>query len=211
MKMNAKSILTATLSALTSVGIAYAAKADTVAAHCDIYAPGDNYPTLSRNCTFSQRQGFIDVRLDSGRVFDFSPVGDQPGNFVDAEGNAVYRQAGLGTDGQIFLLSDGAKLYVYWDTSSAYGQPPARVVEPRVATLTARNAGAQINLRTEPTIYSRANGYGLPEDEVHIIECVIDQDTVGSDLNWCRVQFLQSGAIGWVRSDFIIFPSDGSL
>ena len=209
--MQVRSILTATITALTSVGIAFAAKADTVAAHCDIYAPGDSYPSLSHNCTFSQRQGFIDVRLDSGRVFDFSPVGDRPGNFVDENGKAVYRQAGLGTDGQIFLLPDGAKLYVYWDTSSSYGQPPALVANPRVATLTTRDARTQINLRTAPTVYSRANGYGLPKDEIHILECVIDQDTVGSELNWCRVRFLQSGAIGWIRSDFIIFPSDGSL
>jgi hypothetical protein len=209
--MRVRTILTATVAALTSVGISFAAKADTVAAHCDIYAPGDSYPSLSHNCTFSQRQGFIDVRLDSGRVFDFSPVGDQPGNFVDENGDAVYRQAGLGPDGQIFLLPDGAKLYVYWDTSSSYGQQPAVLSNTTVATLIAREAGSQINLRTDPTVYSRANGYGLAGDQVNIRECVIDQDTVGSDLNWCRVQFLQSGAIGWIRSDFISFPSEGDL
>ncbi|MEB3212246.1 MAG: SH3 domain-containing protein [Leptolyngbyaceae bacterium] len=207
--MKIKSALIATATALTSIGIAFTAKADTVAAHCDIYAPGDSYPSLSHNCTFSQRQGFVDIRLDSGREYDFRPVGDQPGNFVDENGNAVYRQAGLGTDGQIFQLPDGSKLYVYWDTSSSYGRQPAQVVNARVATLMARETGAQINLRTSPTIYSRANGYGLAGDQVNILECVQDSDTVGSDLNWCRVQFLQSGAIGWIRSDFIIFPSDG--
>ena len=207
--MRVRTILTATVAALTSVGISFAAKADTVAAHCDIYAPGDSYPSLSHNCTFSQRQGFVGVQLDSGRRYDFSPVGDQPGNFVDENGSAVYRQAGLGTDGQIFQLPDGAKLYVYWDTSSSYGRQPAQVVGTRVATLSARDAGAQINLRTSPTVYSRANGYGLAGDQVNILECVLDQDTVGSSLNWCQVQFLQSGAIGWIRSDFIIFPSDG--
>lgn len=207
--MKIKTALLAAATVLTSVGVAAVAKADTVAAHCDIYAPGDSYPSLSRNCTFSQRQGFINVALSSGRVFDFSPVGDQPGNFVDENGNAVYRQAGLGTDGQIFLLPDGARLYVYWDTSSSYGNQPAQTSGARVATLTARDAEAQINLRTSPTIYSRANGYGLVGDQVNILQCVVDQDTVGSTLNWCEVQFLQSGAIGWIRSDFIIFPSDG--
>lgn len=207
--MKLKSLLISAATSIATLGIGLTAQADTVAAHCDIYAPGDSYPSLSHNCTFSQRQGFVGVQLDSGRRYDFSPVGDQPGNFVDENGNAVYRQAGLGTDGQIFLLPDGAKLYVYWDTSSSYGHQPAQVSNARVATLTASDAGAQINLRTSPTVYSRANGYGLAGDQVNILECVLDQDTVGSDLNWCRVQFLQSGAIGWIRSDFIIFPSDG--
>jgi hypothetical protein len=207
--MKLKSLLISAATSIATLVIGMTAQADTVAAHCDIYAPGDSYPSLSHNCTFSQRQGFVDIRLDSGREYDFRPVGDQPGNFVDENGNAVYRQAGLGTDGQIFLLPDGAKLYVYWDTSSSYGNRPAQVTNTRVATLSARDAGAQINLRTAPTVYSRANGYGLAGDQVNILECVMDQDTVGSDLNWCRVQFLQSGAIGWIRSDFIIFPSDG--
>ena len=84
---------------IATLGIGLAAQADTVPAHCDIYAPSDSYPSLSHNCTFSQRQGFIDIQLDSGRLYDFKPVGDQPGNFVDKNGSAVYRQAGLGTDG----------------------------------------------------------------------------------------------------------------
>lgn len=209
--MKFQTFLISTATSIATLGIGLPAPADTAPARCDIYAPGDSYPSPSQNCTFSQRQGFIDVRLDSGHVFDFSPVGDQPGNFVDENGNAVYRQAGLGNEGQIFLLPDGAKLYVYWDTNRSYGRRPVQESATHVATLRTRNAGAQINLRTAPTVYSRANGYGLGGDQVDILECVLDHDTVDSDLNWCRVQFLQSGAIGWIRSDFIIFASDGRL
>ncbi len=89
-------------------------------------------------------------------------------------------------------------------------KPFVRSVKKHLRAIS-RDDGARINLRTEPTVYSRANGYGLAGDQVDILECVLDHDTVGSDLNWCQVQFLQSGAIGWIRSDFIIFPSDGRL
>jgi len=77
------------------------------------------------------------------------------------------------------------------------------------ATLTARDPGAQINLRTQPTIRSSAPSYGLAGDRVEILQCVEDRDTPGSDLNWCQVRFPRSGAIGWVRSDFIIFEDGG--
>ncbi len=79
----------------------------------------------------------------------------------------------------------------------------------RVVTLTAQDRGTHINLRSQPTVRSRAIGYGLPGDQVSLLECVQDTDTRGSDLNWCRVRFPRSGAVGWIRSDFIIFSDDG--
>jgi hypothetical protein len=100
-------------------------------------------------------------------------------------------------------------MYVYWDDSSSYGSAPVQTYGQRVGTLTAYDRASQINVRSEPTIYSYAHSYGLAGDQVEILQCVQDTDTAGSDLNWCEVQFLSSGAIGWVRSDFIIFPSDG--
>jgi hypothetical protein len=199
--------------ALASVGVAFGAKADTVPAHCDLYAPGEDYAYLSSNCTFSQRQGHIGIQLQSnGTRYEFDPVPNTaPGNFIDQHGQAVYRQSGLGNAGTIFEFVDGSHLWVYWDTSTSYGTGPVSqgTGGTRVATLVAHERGSQINLRSEATVRSRAIGYGLAGDQVNILECVQDRDTAGSDLNWCRVQFLGSGAIGWIRSDFIIFPSDG--
>jgi SH3-like domain-containing protein len=90
-------------------------------------------------------------------------------------------------------------------TESLTAQPKSDLV----VTLTARDRGAHINLRSQPTARSRAVGYGLPGDRVDLWQCVQDYDTPGSDLNWCKVHFPVSGAVGWIRSDFIIFPSDG--
>jgi hypothetical protein len=38
---------------------------------------------------------------------------------------------------------------------------------------------------------------------------VQDKDQPGSDLNWCKVKFQKSKAVGWVRSDHIIFADGG--
>ena len=203
------------LSAATSVatlGFGLAAQADTIPAHCDLYAPGSDNAYLSSNCTFSQRQGYISVQLQSNGVrYEFSPIpNSQPGNFTDQHGNAVYRQAGLGDAGTIFQFVDGSHLWIYWDTSSAYGSGPVNQ-GTRIGTLTAHSNGSQINVRSQPTAQSRAVAYGLAGDQVNILECVLDTDTTGSTLNWCKVQFLVSGATGWVRSDFIVFPGDGAL
>lgn len=78
-----------------------------------------------------------------------------------------------------------------------------------ISTLRASSANTRINVRTQPTINSRATQYGLAGDKVQVIECVQDKDTPKSDLNWCKVQFVKSKAIGWVRSDFIIFADGG--
>jgi hypothetical protein len=201
-KMTALAIATTGL----AVGFASVAKADTAPAHCDLYRPGESYPSVSSNCTFSQRQGYIGIQMqNTGVRYEFSPTGS--GAYVDEYGNTVT-QSILGNEGQAFVFGDGTQLNVFWDTSSGYGSQPVQPAN-RVATLFAHDRNSQINLRSSPTINSRAHGYGLAGDQVNILECVQDTDTQGSDLNWCRVQFLESGAIGWIRSDFIIFPSDG--
>lgn len=213
--MRIQTVLLSAVTSLTALGLGMAAKADTVPAHCDLYAPGEDYAYLSSNCTFSQRQGHIGIQLQSNGVsYELDPVPNAAsGNFRDQHGQVVYRQSGLGNAGTIFEFVDGSHLWVYWDTNTSYGTGPVSqgTGGTRVGTLVAHERGSQINLRSQPTVRSRAQGYGLAGDQVNILECVVDQDTVGSTLNWCKVQFLVSGAIGWVRSDFIIFPTDGAL
>ena len=208
--MKFESALLTTLVSLASIGVALPSRADTVNAHCDFYPIGDDYASSSMACTFSQRQGYITIRTSGGAVYEFSPVGDQPGNFVDASGNAVYRQAGLGDAGLIFRLRNES-IYVYWDAAPFSGShtSPYSSGSRRIGTLRTDEPGSQINVRSDATVYSRAIAYGLPGDRIDILQCEQDTDTAGSDLNWCRVQFVESGAIGWIRSDFIIFPSDG--
>jgi hypothetical protein len=62
--------------------------------------------------------------------------------------------------------------------------------------------------RSQPTVNSGSPHYGVPGDKVKVMQWGKDQHRRGSDLNWCKVQFVQSKAIGWIRSDCIIF-ADG--
>jgi hypothetical protein len=71
------------------------------------------------------------------------------------------------------------------------------------------SGNGRIYVRTQPTIKSKAPQYGLAGDKVKVINCVQDKDQPGSDLNWCKVKFQKSKAVGWVRSDHIIFADGG--
>lgn len=199
---------------LSSIGLSVVVRADTVDARCDVYPAGQDSATSSGLCSFSQRQGVVGIQLQNGQRYDLQPVGDQPGNYVDQNGRAAYRQSGLGDRGQIYRLSNES-IYVYWDTapygSGASNPAPASPVanNSNYGTLRANSPNARINVRSQPTINSSAPHYGIVGDRVQIIRCVQDTDTRGSDLNWCNVRFPNSGATGWIRSDFIIFSDGG--
>ncbi|MDY7020116.1 MAG: SH3 domain-containing protein [Cyanobacteriota bacterium] len=94
---------------------------------------------------------------------------------------------------------------------------PALAQNPQIAIITAQNPDSNVNVRAMGTVHSRKKGYSQQGDKVRVLECVNDGDTVGSDLNWCKVKFLKSftaqkdgkGLVGWVRSDFLDFAGDG--
>lgn len=92
------------------------ALADSARSECGFSVAARERPDTTSSCTFSQRQGFISVRIDGGREFEFFPIGDRSGNYQDQHGNAVYRQRGLGKEGQLFKLPD-SYLFVFWNPS----------------------------------------------------------------------------------------------
>ncbi len=212
--MKLSNSLFAAVLTIASMGFAVAAKADTVQARCDVFPKGSDKATSSGPCTFSQRQGVVGIQLQNGKRYDLVPVGNQPGNYRDQNGRAAYRQAGLGDTGQIYRLATES-IFVYWNTGSSSpssgssSSTGSSVAARGVSTLTASDPNARINVRSQPTINSSSPHYGLPGDKVTVIRCVQDQDTAGSDLNWCNIKFVTSGATGWVRSDFIVFSDGG--
>jgi hypothetical protein len=111
--MKVQASLLAVVVSCASLGLAQVTRADTVNARCDVYPKGEDKATFSGPCTFSQRQGAVGIELKTGQRYDLSPVGDQPGNYVDQQGKKAYRQAGLGDKGQIYRLSTES-IFVYW-------------------------------------------------------------------------------------------------
>jgi hypothetical protein len=126
LEMKSQNILLAVTTAVASLTITVAAKADTVQARCDVYPKGSDQATSSGLCTFSQRQGAVGIQLKNGTRYDLTPVGNQPGNYVDQNGRAAYRQARLGDKGQIYRLATQS-IYVYWDPApfAQQGTAPA--------------------------------------------------------------------------------------
>ena len=94
------------------------AAADWTKARCDIYPKGSDKLEKMIPCTFGQRQGHITITREDGVTHDLSPVGDTPGNFRDQDGNAVYRQSGLGEAGLIFRFPSES-VFVYWDNAAS--------------------------------------------------------------------------------------------
>ncbi|MGP1384081.1 MAG: SH3 domain-containing protein [Thainema sp.] len=207
--MNIRVVFGSAITAFAAATIPVVAQADTVDARCDVYPLGSAQVSEVMACTFSQRQGIVGIQLSNGRRYDLMPVGNQPGNYVDQNGNAAYRQAGLAERGLIFQTVS-ERIYVYWDTAGIPGSDPSPIANrpsgssDRV-TLRASDPNARINLRRQATIHSAATGYGIPGDRVQLLQCLQDTDQPESELSWCQVRFPRSQAVGWIRSDFILF------
>ena len=109
-------VVNTALAAIVVTATGAPAAADTAEAVCEIYPRGEDHTDVMIPCTFSQRQGYVTIARSDGVTHELSPVGDAPGNFTDQSGSAVYRQSGLGDQGQIFRLPNES-VYVYWNTS----------------------------------------------------------------------------------------------
>jgi hypothetical protein len=114
MHRKALAALVAALSASWSLPSA----ADWTQARCEIYPKGSDTLETMVPCTFGQRQGSITITREDGVTYDLSPVGDRPGNFRDQDGNAVYRQSGLGEAGLIFRFPTES-VFVHWDNAAS--------------------------------------------------------------------------------------------
>jgi hypothetical protein len=65
--------------------------------------------------------------------------------------------------------------------------------------LIANDANTQINVRVAPDRNSTSMHYGLPSDRIYVLS-----ETTGTDgFVWHEVEFVKSGAKGWVRGDFV--------
>ena len=105
------------LPALLLPAMAPLALADSTSARCDIYPAGSDHASASIACTFSQYQGNVYIDRSDGVSYQLQPAGDVPGNFVDQDGHAVYRQSGLGSAGLIFRMPDES-VFVFWHDAS---------------------------------------------------------------------------------------------
>ncbi|MEH2044332.1 hypothetical protein [Nostoc sp.] len=175
MAIKSSNLFLAVALAIASLSFPVSVKADTVNARCDVFPKGEDRATSSGACTFSQRQGGVSIQLENGRSYDLLPVGNRPGNYRDQNGDAAYRQAGLGDRGQIYRLANES-IFVYWDTSAnrqnsgnrnrragARRQPEAGTTVSRLSDLVGARAGQAENTVKERGyrwVKSDDSGYG---------------------------------------------------
>lgn len=69
----------------------------------------------------------------------------------------------------------------------------------RTAQLVTQAEGSQVNLRSQPTTQSNAQGYGRGGDQITLLRLAEGE----GGFSWYYVTFAQSEAKGWVRGDFI--------
>ena len=90
--------------------------ADSTSATCEFYSHGDKKKDRTGPCTFSQRQGNIDITLKNGKTFSLSP-GNKPDHFKDQEDHKVVREKAAG-DSQTYKW-DEKRIVVTFNAHSA--------------------------------------------------------------------------------------------
>jgi len=95
--MNVKFKLTAGLAVALLAGWSNAALADEAQANCEVREHGDKKKGQSGPCLFSQRQGYIDIRLNNGKTYSLSPQ-NKANTFKDQDGKKVTRTEASGNE-----------------------------------------------------------------------------------------------------------------
>jgi hypothetical protein len=137
------------------------ARADSADAICQIRKDGEKKHDQSGPCTFSQRQGYIDLNLRNGDNISLSPT-KQPNQFKDQKGNKVVRtQAGGNT--QEFKWENGRKVVVTFGApSTGGGSGGSRVAVPDMPRYCAGEAAARFNVSPRDiTTQAAAKDHGM--------------------------------------------------
>ncbi len=91
--------------------------ADAAQATCEFYKHGDQKHDRWGACSFSQRQGYIDITLKNGNIYNLSPQ-SEANHFTDQKGHKVVRTQS--SSNQVYEWdNDDQKLVVNFNKNSA--------------------------------------------------------------------------------------------
>jgi len=108
--MKTSKLLSVALLAGSLGAVSAAAFADSSEAMCEVRKEGDTKKGASGPCTFSQRQGYVDLDLRNGDTYSLAP-GNKPDHFKDQKGNKVVRTQ-TSANVQEFKWEGGKKVVV---------------------------------------------------------------------------------------------------
>lgn len=156
--------LQASLVAIAMYGWSSLANADSSDATCEVRKDGDTRKEASGPCTFSQRQGYIDINLRNGDKYSLSP-GSKANHYKDQKGTKVVRTQ-AGGNSQEFKWEGGKKILVTFVAAShqGYAAAPASRVDDTATGLSdlvgAKAGQAEGELERRGYVYARGSTAG---------------------------------------------------
>ena len=112
--MNTIRTLSVVLVAVAVVGTIPTALADTASASCEVRKDGNKWQGASGPCSFSQRQGYVNLDLRNGDSYSLTPTG-AANHFKDQRGNKVVRTQAAG-DQHVYTWEGGKKITVTFES-----------------------------------------------------------------------------------------------
>ncbi len=161
--MNTRTILVACFVALGLTASLSPALADSSDASCEVRKDGDKNKGASGPCTFSQRQGYIDLDLRNGNTFSLSP-GNKSNHYKDQNGNQVVRS--MNGNEQVFKWENDKKIIVTFAPAHSQNAPAhssyqAGDTAPGLADLVGAKAGqAEGQLANRGYVYKSGSTSG---------------------------------------------------
>lgn len=161
--MNTRTIVTSCFLALVLTTWLSPALADSAEAMCEVRKDGDKNKGASGPCTYSQRQGYIDLDLRNGNSFSLSPGGNS-NHYKDQHGNKVVRS--MNGDEQVFKWENDKKVIVTFPPAHGQGNAPhssyrAGDTAPDLADLVGAKAGqAEGQLENRGYVYKSGSTSG---------------------------------------------------
>jgi hypothetical protein len=141
--MKVSTIVSAALIVLAVAVPRAPALADSADAMCEVRKDGEKKKGATGPCTFSQRQGYIDLDLRNGDTYSLAP-GNKNGHYKDQKGNKVVRTHSGGAEE--FKWEGGKKIIVTFTSSpTSYNHPSSNYqagqTAPDLADLVGAKAG----------------------------------------------------------------------
>jgi len=116
-------MVAASVVTLAAIQAAPVALADTAEADCVLRKDGENKEGASGPCSFSQRQGYVNIDLRNGDRFDLSP-GEKADHYRDQQGKKVVRT--VAGDGSHEYKWEGKKIIVRFRTEASHDKSAAQ-------------------------------------------------------------------------------------
>lgn len=116
--MKNRASVAAAVAGVFTLGIwAPVAYGDSAEAMCEVRKDGETKQKQSGPCTFSQRQGYIDLDMRNGETYSLAP-GNKSGNYKDQKGNKVTRTQSTGNTMEL-KWEGGRRIIVTFNAPSA--------------------------------------------------------------------------------------------